>query len=64
MTVAASPVAVPPLTAALQVGWRKEIHITPGSFPSHSLISDVYIKTNLGGLGVILETDVENTAKG
>lgn len=43
---------------------RRNIHVTPDSIPSHSLISEVYTKTNLGGLGVILETDVENTAKG
>lgn len=55
--------ATPSLQLPRQAG-RRNLHITPGSFPSHSLISDIHIKTNLGGLGVILETDVENTAKG
>lgn len=63
MTVAAltSGTATSFLQLSKQRGRR---NITPDSIPSHSLISEVYAKTNLGGLGVILETDVENTAKG
>lgn len=38
--------------------------VTPGSFPTHSLISDVYIKTNLDGLRAILKMAVENTVRG
>lgn len=62
MTVAVSPVAVPPPFCSSQ-NRVAEVSVNPVRFPKRSLISDIHAKTNLGALRVILRTRVENTAR-
>lgn len=62
VTVAGSPVAVPPpFRRSRSRTADGSVCVNLVSFPKRSPISDVHTKTNLGVLGALLKTHVENT---